>query len=192
MNFILERQIKTGGWSIYPGGPAELNTTIKAYLALKLKGFKEGDPIMVKCRKIILDLGGIERSNSYNRFYLAMFGLGEWDAAPAIPPELVLLPDWAPFNIYDFSAWTRTIVIPLSIVWAHKPVRPLAAGLNIDELYKSGRRMKDCGIRYDKTIFSWNNFFLIFDGVFKFLYKFRIYPLKRPAVKRAEGGMRKV
>src|SRR3990167_4669239 len=67
LNFILERQLETGGWSIYPGGPAELNTTIKAYLALKLKGFKEGDPIMAKCRRIILDLGGIERSNSYNR-----------------------------------------------------------------------------------------------------------------------------
>lgn len=189
LNFILERQLETGGWSIYPGGPAELNTTIKAYLALKLKGFKEGDPILVKCRKIILDLGGIERSNSYNRFYLAMFGLGEWDAAPAIPPELVLLPDWAPFNIYDFSAWTRTIVIPLSIVWAHKPVRPLAEGLSIDELYKNGRRMKDCGVGYNKRIFSWKNFFLVFDSAFKFSYKFRLCPLRRPAVKKAEAWM---
>lgn len=189
LNFILGRQIETGGWSIYPGGPPELNTTIKSYLALKLKGFKEDDPVMKRARQIILDLGGIERSNSYNRFYLAMFGLGEWDAAPAIPPELVLLPDWAPFNIYDFSAWTRTIVVPLSIVWAYKPVRPLAEGLSIDELYKNGRRMKDCGIRYDRTLFSWKNFFLVFDGAFKFFYKFKICPLRRPAVKKAEGWM---
>lgn len=189
LNFILGRQIKAGGWSIYPGGPPELNTTIKSYLALKLKGFKEDDPIMVRCREIILDLGGIERSNSYNRFYLAMFGLGEWDAAPAIPPELVLFPKWFLFNVYDFSAWTRTIVIPLSIVWAHKPVRPLVAGLNIDELYKSGRRIKDCGIGYDRSLFSWKNFFLAFDGAFKFLYRSKLCLLRRPAVKKAKGWM---
>ncbi len=189
LNFMLGRQLETGGWSIYPGGPPELNTTIKSYLALKLKGFKEGDPVMKRARQIILDLGGIERSNSYNRFYLAMFGLGRWDAAPAIPPELVLLPDWAPFNIYDFSAWTRTIVVPLSIVWAYKPVRPLAEGMTMDELYKSGRRMDGCGIKRDRTFFSWKNFFLFFDGTFKFLYKFKICPLKRLAVKKAEGWM---
>lgn len=189
LNFTLKSQLETGGWSVYPGGPAELNTTIKSYLALKLKGFKEDDPVMARCRKIILDLGGIERSNSYNRFYLAMFGLGEWDAAPAIPPELVLLPDWAPFNIYDFSAWTRTIVVPLSIAWAHKPVRPLAEGLTIDELYKNGRRMRDCGIRYDRIVLSWKNFFLVFDNAFKFLYKFKLCFFRRTALKRAEAWM---
>lgn len=189
LNFILSGRSEAGGWPIYPGGPAELNTTIKAYLALKLKGFKEDEPIMVKARKIILDLGGIERSNSYNRFYLAMFGLGQWGAAPAIPPELALFPKWFLFNIYDFSAWTRTIVIPLSIVWAYKPARPLAEGLSIEELYKNGRRMRNCGIKYDRTFFSWKNFFLVFDDAFKFLYKFKICFLRRLAVKKAEAWM---
>lgn len=189
LGFILGRQLETGGWSIYPGGPAELNTTIKSYLALKLKGFKEDDPVMARCRKIILDLGGIERSNSYNRFYLAMFGLGEWDASPAIPPELILFPDWFLFSIYDFSAWTRTIVVPLSIVWAHKPARPLEAGLDIDELYKNGRRMKDCGIKYDKALFNWKNFFLVFDVALKFLYKRKLCFLRSFAVRKAEAWM---
>lgn len=185
INFILDRQLEGGGWPIYPGGPPELNATIKNYLALKLKGYGQDHPIMVRACKIILDLGGIERSNSYNRFYLAMFGLGEWDAAPAIPPEIILFPSWFAFNIYELSAWSRTIIIPLSIVWASKPVRLLEKDLNIDELYKNGRRMKNLGLKWDKTVFSWRNFFLSFDHLVKSLYKFRIRPLRRIAIKKA-------
>ena len=36
-------------------------------------------------------------------YYVEMF------AQAAVPPELVLLPTWCPFNIYDMSAWSRTI-----------------------------------------------------------------------------------
>lgn len=189
LNFILSKELNSGGWSIYPGGPAELNTTIKSYLALKLKGFGEEDPIMARSRRIILELGGIEKSNSYNRIYLAMFGLGEWEAAPAIPPELILFPDRFIFNIYDFSAWTRTIIVPLSIVWAVRPVRPLAEGLNVDELYKTRWRMRTCGISYEYRILSWKNFFLFFDAAVKFLYRFNIHPLKRLAMRKARRWM---
>ncbi len=40
---------------------------------------------------------------------------------PAIPPELMLLPNWFAINIYEMSSWTRGIVIPLTILYAHKP-----------------------------------------------------------------------
>ncbi|KPK42366.1 MAG: hypothetical protein AMJ78_02870 [Omnitrophica WOR_2 bacterium SM23_29] len=189
LNFILDRRLERGGWSIYPGGPPELNTTIKCYLALKLKGHQQDEPMMAEIRKIILDLGGIEQSNSYSRFYLAMFGLGEWDAAPAIPPEIMLFPSWFAFNIYELSAWSRTIIIPLSIVWSFKPVRPLKNNLDIDELYKSGKRMRYLPHKWDMTIFSWRNFFLLFDRVAKTLYRFRIRPLRSLAVKKASVWM---
>lgn len=189
VNFILAKRPDDGGWSIYPGGPPELNTTIKNYMALKLKGFEERNQLMVRDRQIIIGLGGIEGSNSYNRFYLAMFGLGNWDAAPSIPPELVLLPNRSPINIYDFSAWTRAIVVPLSIIWAFKPARPLLKNFNIDELYKGGRRMKNCGIKWDKRVISWKNFFLLFDNMFKLLYKLRLRPLRGKAIKKAEEWM---
>src|SRR3989442_9570890 len=35
-NCIRRKQLPNGGWNIYPGGPAELNATVKAYFALKL------------------------------------------------------------------------------------------------------------------------------------------------------------
>ena len=37
-NYVRQRQLADGGWSIYPGGPSELNATCKAYFALKLAG----------------------------------------------------------------------------------------------------------------------------------------------------------
>src|SRR5205823_10349691 len=36
--YLLNQQLPTGGWAIYPGGPLEISASIKAYLALKLTG----------------------------------------------------------------------------------------------------------------------------------------------------------
>ena len=47
---------------------------------------------------------------------------------PSIPPEMMLLPDWFPLNLYEMSSWTRGIVVPLAIVYANKPKWPLPAG----------------------------------------------------------------
>ena len=38
------------------------------------------------------------------------------------PPELVQTPRWLYFNIYEMSSWSRTMIIPLAIIWAHRPV----------------------------------------------------------------------
>ncbi len=38
VNHMLSMQLPDGGWNIYYGGPAEVNATIKCYLALKLAG----------------------------------------------------------------------------------------------------------------------------------------------------------
>jgi squalene-hopene/tetraprenyl-beta-curcumene cyclase len=145
------RELEDGGWSIYPGGPAELNTTIKCYLALKLKGFDERSSMMMRDRQIIISLGG---SRDLTAIQGCIWPCSAWAAGMPVPPytpEIVLLPDWSPVNIYDFSAWTRTIVVPLSIIWAHKPVRPIEKGFNVDELYKDGRRMRNCGIKPDSV-----------------------------------------
>src|SRR5438067_13804249 len=71
-NYVRRRQLPDGGWPIYPGGPSELNATCKAYFALKLAGDSAGAPHLAKARAVIHRLGGLERSNSYVRFYLAL------------------------------------------------------------------------------------------------------------------------
>src|SRR5215472_9163003 len=47
-NYVRQRQLPDGGWSIYPGGPSELNPTCKAYFALKLAGDSAESVHMVK------------------------------------------------------------------------------------------------------------------------------------------------
>ena len=93
-NYVRRRQLADGGWPIYLGGLSELNATSKAYFALKLAGDDPDAAHMVKARDTVHRLGGLEHTNSYVRFYLALVGAVGWELVPAIPPELMLLPNW--------------------------------------------------------------------------------------------------
>src|SRR5437763_11273304 len=106
-NSVRKKQLPDGGWSIYPGGPSELNATCKAYFALKLAGDSPYAPNLVRAREMVHRLGGLEHSNSYVRFYLTLVGAVSWDLVPSIPVELMLVPNWFLLNIYEMSSWTR-------------------------------------------------------------------------------------
>jgi len=86
-NYVRQKQLEDGGWNLYPGGPSELNATCKAYFALKLAGDDPESGHLTAARETIHRLGGLEHSNSYVRFYLALVGAVGWELVPAIPPE---------------------------------------------------------------------------------------------------------
>src|SRR5213594_5112218 len=132
--YIRRRQLEDGGWNIYFGGPSEVNATLKAYLAPKLAGDSPESQHMIRARLCIRQLGGLERTNSFTRFYLALAGLIGWQMVPAIPPELMFLPRLVPINIYEMSSWTRAIVIPLTILYGLKPCWPVPPHARLDEL----------------------------------------------------------
>ena len=77
--------------------------------------------LVVAVNGSIRQLGGVERTNSFTKLYLAIFGQYRWDDAPAVPPELILFPNWFPFNIYEMSSWSRAIVVPLGSTEQHGP-----------------------------------------------------------------------
>src|SRR5437660_2348449 len=133
--YLITKQMPEGGWSNYPEGPVDLSVSVKAYFALKLAGYNEELPPLRAAREVIRSLGGAARCNSFTQFYLALLGQFPYANCPAVPPEMMLLPRWAYFNIYAMSSWTRTIVIPLSIFYAHKPSRQLPPELGIRELF---------------------------------------------------------
>jgi len=158
---ILSRQLDDGGFNIYLHGPAEISASIKAYFALKVAGLAPNDPHMVRLRTRILELGGLQAANSYVRTNLSLFGLFPRTACPSIPPEVILLP----FGfIYQMSAWTRSIVIPLSIVHASNPQRPVPAGFNLEELFLPGAPMLP---EWDLKSLTWRNSFLFLDKFLK-------------------------
>src|SRR5277367_3436525 len=134
--YIRDRQLADGGWNIFPGGPAELNATVKAWVGLRLAGDPATSEHLQRAKKRIHELGGLEATNSYVRFYLAMVGAIAWTYAPAIPPELMLLPNWFPVNLYEMSSWTRGIVVPLAIVYALRPSWRLPKDVTVKEHFR--------------------------------------------------------
>ena len=89
---LFKRQLDDGGWNIYPHGPAEVNATIKAYLALKLVGDSVDAPHMKKAREAILARGGAAKANVFTRIALATFEQLPWRGVPYIPVEIMLFP----------------------------------------------------------------------------------------------------
>ena len=184
-NYIRKKQQADGGWNIYPGGPAELNTCVKAYYALKLAGDSPGAAHMQRARKRIHELGGLERTNSYVRFYLAMIGAIGWDMAPAIPPELMLVPRWLPVNLHEMSSWTRAIIIPLSIVYAVKPDWRSKQCESVDELFANRANAK-AAFAWSRKIVSWRNVFLAIDRALKLHERLPWKPLRKRAMAKAK------
>lgn len=186
--FLRSRQQSHGGWSIYPGGPAELSASVKAYFVLKLAGDDPRSPHMERARQVIRGLGGLDACNSFTKLYLSIFGQYDWDRCPCVPPELILFPRWFPFNIYEMSAWSRTIVVPLSIVWACRPSRPVPRHAAIDEL-----RLVDstvAGPRFSRGSLAhhgWSLFFRLVDRAHKAMERLGWLPLRARALQRAEG-----
>ena len=187
-NYVRRRQLPDGGWSIYPGGPSELNATAKAYFALKLAGDSPDAAHMAKARESVHRLGGLEQTNSYVRFYLALVGALGWEMVPAIPPELMLLPNWFFINIYEMSSWTRGIVIPMAILCALRPEWRLPERAHVDELFKDATR-KTAAFDWSEQVISWKNFFLALDRGLKLYEKLPWKPLRGKAIREAKQWM---
>ncbi|HVY41269.1 MAG TPA: squalene--hopene cyclase [Polyangia bacterium] len=131
---IRDEALPGGGWHQYLGGPPDLSVSCLSYFALKVAGEPADAPHMRAARAVIRSLGGVGRANTYTRTHLAMFGQISWDSVPAVPPEMMFAPQRAPFSVYDMSSWSRTIFVPLSIIWAKKPVIPLPPACGVSEL----------------------------------------------------------
>ncbi len=187
-NYVRRQQLPDGGWSIYPGGPAEINATVKAYFALKLAGDLPEASHLERARRKVNELGGLEAANSYTRFYLAMVGAIAWDLVPAIPPELMLLPNWFLVNVYEMSSWTRSILIPLTILYAQRPDWKVPEHGQVGELFRNGSR-KTAAFKWDRRVVSWRNLFLAINKLLKAHERLSWKPLRRRALGRARAWL---
>jgi squalene-hopene/tetraprenyl-beta-curcumene cyclase len=186
-NYLRKTQRPDGGWAIYPGGPTEVSSSVKAYLVLKLGGLSEDHPEMRKAREAILAQGGVTSCNTFTKIYLAIFGQYDWDGTPVVPAELLLLPRWFYLNLYELSSWSRTIVVPLAIVSAFRPYSPLP--VNIDELYLGARHGKHLRLKRSSRAISWRNFFLAIDRCLHFCEDRKLLPFRTRALKLCEEWM---
>jgi squalene-hopene/tetraprenyl-beta-curcumene cyclase len=176
--WIRSKQREDGTWATFHGGPAELSTTVEAYLALRLAGDPPDAEHMRKAAEWVRQAGGIERSRVFTRVWLALLGLWDWEDLPVLPPEMILLPPWFPLNIYDFACWARQTVVPLTIVSSLRPVRPVGVGL--DELRSGQRPMPP-----RRPLTTWDGAFQRLDRLLHAYHRRPLRALRRLAVRRA-------
>ncbi|SFN51181.1 squalene-hopene/tetraprenyl-beta-curcumene cyclase [Actinomadura madurae] len=152
--WIRSQQAADGTWANFHDGPPDLSTTTEAYVALRLAGDLPDAGHMVRAAAYIRGEGGVPATRVFTRFWLAMFGRWPWDELPVLPPEMMFLPRWFPLNVYDWACWARQTIVPLTVVGALRPVRPLP--FTLDELYPDhdvprprGRRLPGWGEAFE-------------------------------------------
>ncbi len=184
---ILARQLDNGGWPIWYGDGGELSATVEAYMALKIAGLPPQDERMVRARQFILAQGGPLKTRVFTRIFLALFGQVSWDGIPLLPVEFMLLPPWSGFSIYEFSSWTRSTVVPLMIIMAHRPVCPLPPEQGVGELFAaSGEHFRKHRVSWKSWGSRLENLFVLVDRLLKLYNRLPVPWLRNLAMKRAE------
>ncbi len=133
--YLRRIQRDDGGWPLFTDGAMDVSASVKAYFALKMIGDSPEADHMQRARRAIIAAGGAEKSNVFTRIMLALFGVISWRAVPMMPVEITLLPEWFPFHLSKVSYWARTVIVPLLVLNAKRPLARNARGVRIDELF---------------------------------------------------------
>ncbi len=157
-----------GGWPLFHDGAFDLSASVKAYFALKAIGDSPDAPHMVRARQAILAAGGAERSNVFTRAQLALFGQVPWRAVPVMPLEIMHLPLWFPFHLSKVSYWSRTVLVPLMVLMALRPLARNPHGVAIPELFRTPPAQIRDWIRGPYRS-GWGRFFKGVDSVLRVL-----------------------
>lgn len=184
VQYLFRNQQQDGGWNLFYGTTSNISTTVEVYMALKMAGVSPDRPEMVKARDCIFSLGGIRATRVFTKIFMSLFGQVSWEVVPVMPVEIILLPTWFYFNIYEMSSWSRGTVVPLSVVYSHRPVFKLDENRGIRELFR--KTDDDLSMPFSPGGVTWRNFFNFVDRSLKWLGKSTWKPLRKFAMKRAK------
>ncbi len=182
VHYLRAHQEGHGGWPLFFGGKFDISCSVKVYYALKLAGDSPDSPHMARARQAILDFGGAARCNVFTRITLALFGQIPWRGVPFTPVEIMLFPRWFPFHLSRVSYWSRTVVVPLTILCSLKPQAKNPRKIQIRELFVTPpEEEKD----YFPARSHLNRIFLLFDRAGRLLEPSLPRTVRRRALKKA-------
>ena len=183
-DYILSKQRSDGSWGQYYEAPGDVSTSVECYFALKLAGHSADSEPLRKAREFILSKGGIPKVRVFTKIWLALFGQWDWKGTPNMPPEMIFLPSWAPFNIYEFASWARATVVPMLIILTRQPYCPVPESANIDELYPGGREGTEYSLPKPTGGFGWSKAFYWTDKLVGIYQRLPVHPLRGRAERK--------
>ena len=136
---------------------------MEAYAALRLLGHGDEAPALRKAREWILAKGGLRNIRVFTRYWLALIGEWPWEKTPNVPPEVIWLPTWFPFCIYNFAQWARATLMPITILSARRASRPLPAANRLGALFPEGCDRFDYELPVKAGAGAWDTFFRTID-----------------------------
>ena len=190
-NLELERKIGVylrriqsahGGWPLYYEGACDISATVKAYFALKMIGDDIEAPHMARARAEILERGGAIKTNVFTRIQLALYGQMSWANIPTMPVELILVPRWFPIRLSKMSYWARTVIVPLLVLSAGKPLARNPRDVHIGELFVPGVPAASPRAPHQKA--GWSAFFTSLDWCLKRFELFWPKKLRAHAIEK--------
>jgi squalene-hopene/tetraprenyl-beta-curcumene cyclase len=184
--YLLGLQSADGSWPVYFGGPGDVSVTTEAYFALKLAGISPELPEILRAKEFVLAHGGVGATRVFTPIWLALFGQADWDALPAMPPELILLPARFPLNIYEFASWARATIVGILVVCAYRPTVNVHDALGVRELYVRAAERRRIEFRRDGAALSWRNAFLAADRLLRGYERLLWKPLRAGALASCE------
>ena len=181
---LLSTQRPDGAWDVYRNAPnGDINATVEAYAALRSLGHRDDEPEMARALGWIASKGGLRNVRVFTRYWLALIGEWPWEKTPNIPPEVIWFPLWFPFSIYNFAQWARATLMPIAVLSAHRPSRPLPPQNRLDALFPGGRDAFDYELPVKAQAGGWDAFFRGADKV--------LHALQGVSRKPAQGLVRR-
>ncbi|OWT40004.1 lanosterol synthase [Cryptococcus neoformans Bt1] len=135
--YLFNKRRKEGGWGLHTAAPPTVYGTVMNYVALRMLGMGPDEGPMTEIRSLIHKMGGATGIPTWGKVWLSILGAYEWDGVGSVPPELWLLPDWAPFAPWRWWIHVRQVFTPMSFLYGSRfvgPFTPLVFSLR-QELY---------------------------------------------------------
>jgi squalene-hopene/tetraprenyl-beta-curcumene cyclase len=183
--YLRRQQGPHGGWPLFADGGFDMSASVKAYFALKMIGDSPDASHMVRAREAILSRSGAKQSNVFTRILLALYGVMKWTSVPVMPVEIMLLPRWFPFHLSKISYWGRTVIVPLLVLRALKPLAKNRRGVTIDELFLENPRDIGPPEKAPHQNAAWFALFRVIDVILRAAEPWFPASLRRRAIARA-------